>query len=523
MIVMAVERAVMAQSYKLTLADGFFLQVVAGDKDALPIVEKLAKTMSLAPGRADYSIRILMGKEERFSVNACEIACRFLPVKNKDDLITKVMQSSLAVAHAIQQRGGILIHGILVEFQGQGIILAGPGIAGKTTASMRLPFPWRSLSDDAVLIAPDGHGRYFAHPWPAWRRFYSDGPGGVWNISACVPLKGFYFLFQTPEDKLDRLSPGQATAMLIESAEQANRAFDRRRSPAETVENHRQQFSIVCSLAEKLPSYRLRLTLTGEFRKLIEESLISEAVCSGEASSQKILFGKKAAMASHGIVFSGNSMYPTLKAPDYLEVVSYGNTKPRRGDVIYFRLPGNSTMAVHRVMSVKEKGVMTRGDNNPSDDRDLIPFSCVVGRVVAAKGAQKNRKVRGGRTGMLDYYYARVLRKFKGLAVRACRLLALPSSSTGILRFFKPKRLQFKIVAFGRVPAVRLKILVNNVSVGHYTGGGWHIAYPWRFWIDPEKIEAATMIYRTAQKQCLEMQALELRKQRNALSDWLKK
>jgi len=83
MIVMAVERAVMAQSYKLTLADGFFLQVVAGDKDALPIVEKLAKTMSLAPGRADYSIRILMGKEERFSVNACEIACRFLPVKNK--------------------------------------------------------------------------------------------------------------------------------------------------------------------------------------------------------------------------------------------------------------------------------------------------------------------------------------------------------------------------------------------------------------------------------------------------------
>ena len=36
--------------------------------------------------------------------------------------------------------------------------------------------PWRSLCDDATLVVRDASGRYWAHPWPTWSRFYTlDG------------------------------------------------------------------------------------------------------------------------------------------------------------------------------------------------------------------------------------------------------------------------------------------------------------------------------------------------------------
>ena len=102
------------------------------------------------------------------------------------------------------------MHGALAEENGIGVILAAPGGTGKTTASDRLPAPWRSLCDDTTLVVRDSQGKYWGHPWPTWSRFLEGGPGGTWEVQEAVPLRGVFFLSQAPEDLTEPLGPGHA-------------------------------------------------------------------------------------------------------------------------------------------------------------------------------------------------------------------------------------------------------------------------------------------------------------------------
>ena len=499
----------MFPSYKMTLADGFDLQITAGDVEALPIVEMLARVMALPPGKAEYELLVLTGREtELFSRTGNTITCRIPPPKNQDDLVTRAMQASLAIAHAVQKHGGVLVHGGLAEYEGQGIILAAPGGTGKTTASTRLPDPWRSLSDDAVLIVRDTEGNCYGHPWPTWSRFYQDGPGGVWNTCSGFPLKALYFLFQSPDDALEDLNANQVAAMLIESVEQANSVFSRNMPPAGMHDNHRAQFNLVGAVTDRLPAYRLRLGLTGDFWRLIEDSLKRQTpitIDSTDSCLEGSGHGKAFAaekIVSSGVVFSGNSMYPTLKEPGYLAVRPYDAENPRWGDVVYFRAPKSGTMVVHRIMALRPDGLVTRGDNNSQNDPDVVPLSAVKGKVISIRDAAGNNKpVRSGAAGMLDYAFARIFRRAKALAGRMYRLFFPSHSLTGCLRLFAPNSADFKFVFFGQGFQGQLKILSSNVCVGHYSRGVWHIAYPWRLWVDPVQIELAAREVESAKEQ----------------------
>ena len=504
-------------SYVLSLADGSHRQIRAGDAGTVSIVEMLAQVMKLRKGdsASGDSLLVLSGqKKETFSAEDGSIVCRFPPPENRDELASRAMEASLAIAHAAQQRDGILVHGGLAEHQGTGVILAAPGGTGKSTASFRLSRPWRSLSDDAALIVRDPFGGYFAHPWPTWSLFYDNGPGGQWDTATAVPLKALYFLFQSQEDVLERLTPIQAAAMLIESVEQANRVLDRFLPHSEIQEHHFRQFSNVCALTASLKAYRLGLSLTGEFWRLMEGSMnpYSSLETTSDCSEQNIIRRGKRSLIDRaiqdkiestqaiqsGVVFSGNSMYPTLKEPDYLEIHPYNGAKPCRGDVVYFRGPRTNMMVVHRVMAVRSDGFLTKGDNNPHPDPGLVPGSALVGRVTAARCAGRKRRVSGGAAGMLDYYYARAFRRAGITARRLCRPFSRYRPLTGILRFLAPNAVRFKFVLFGKMPLGHMKILANGRCVGRYVRGAWHIAYPCRLLVDPAKIAAAAKRYETA-------------------------
>lgn len=499
----------MNTSYALSLADGSHGQIMAGDKGAAPIVEILARAMKLVPGGVAGDILLVVTGQERgaFSMTGSAMVCRFPTTGNGEELVSRAMEVSLAIAHTAQRRGGILVHGGLVEYEGSGVILAAPGGTGKSTACSRLPDHWRPRSDDAVLIVRDPQGNYFAHPWPTWSLFYDNGPGGEWDIAVATPLKAFYFLFQSPEDALEGLIPTQAAAMLIESVEQANRLFDRRLSHSEIQENHLQQFSNVCALTEDLPAYRLRLSLTGEFWKLMEGSM-KQRISSGKGSRVAAVPAEvvDTPIAQSGVVFSGNSMYPTLKGPDYLEICPYNGAKPRRGDVVYFRAPRTGIMVVHRVTALGSNGFRTKGDNNPQDDPGLVPLSALEGRVVAARGSGKDRRIRGGTAGMMDYYYALAFRKARIMAGRLYRLFSRYCPLMEIMRSLAHKRVKFKFILFGKMPLGCMKMFVNNRCVGQYVRGAWHISYPWRLLADPAKIAAAAEKYEAAKTQWLETQ-----------------
>ena len=171
------------------------------------------------------------------------------------------------------ERQGLLLHGALAEREGQGIILAAPGGTGKSTASRRLPAPWRALCDDSTLVLPDGRGGFCAHPWPTWSTFFFGGTGGAWNVQEHVPLRAVFFLEQAPEEQLEPLGPAAAACSLNQSAEQIA-GPSARRLLGEVMHTHRlRRFATICTVARAVPAYTLKLSLTGAFWREVERAL----------------------------------------------------------------------------------------------------------------------------------------------------------------------------------------------------------------------------------------------------------
>lgn len=97
-----------------------------------------------------------------------KISCQVNPTGEHAAKIAQLLELSQIFCCKAEERGGLAIHSALAEKNGIGIILAGRGDVGKTTASKRLPSPWISLSDDCSLIVLDKQKKYRAHPWPTW-------------------------------------------------------------------------------------------------------------------------------------------------------------------------------------------------------------------------------------------------------------------------------------------------------------------------------------------------------------------
>ncbi|RQW77436.1 MAG: SynChlorMet cassette protein ScmC [Methanothrix sp.] len=173
-------------------------------------------------------------------------------------------------------RGGLFLHGALAERNGFGVILAGPSGVGKTTASIRLPSPWRSLSDDVTLVVRDDQGRHWGHPWPTWSFFWeSNNSGRKWDVSNAVPLKGLFFLAQAREDRAERIGTGQATGMLLETARQATGRLDDRSSNEDLKAMNLQLFNNACIMAKSMKSFILNVSLDGQFWKEMDLALNS--------------------------------------------------------------------------------------------------------------------------------------------------------------------------------------------------------------------------------------------------------
>jgi len=276
--------------HNLVLADGSCWLIAAGDEEAASIVAHLGEAMQLhlTPGATEPPHH---GNLCRLLVQAdahTPVANGFAPVASKNDGVVVCILSpcdlwggpfinflrlSLVIARDVQTRGGVLIHGALAERDGIGVILAAPGGTGKTTASNRLPPPWRSLCDDTTLVVRDPQGNYRAHPWPTWSRFLDGGPGGTWDVQNAVPIKGIFVLVRAVEDRVQQVGPGQAVSLLVECAEQASQLMTQGLSKEETRALHLERFNNLCALVRVVPTHVLHLSLTGAFWQEIEQAL----------------------------------------------------------------------------------------------------------------------------------------------------------------------------------------------------------------------------------------------------------
>ncbi|MFQ5923169.1 MAG: SynChlorMet cassette protein ScmC [Anaerolineales bacterium] len=170
-------------------------------------------------------------------------------------------------AHAY---GSVLLHGALAERDGCGIVMAGPAGVGKTTASKRLPPPWRSLSDDHTLIVRDSLGVYWAHPWPTWSTLMFAKSGTVWDVKHYIPLKGIFFLSKHEKDQVKPIGEGEALCRLVSSIEQAYQLITRDFRMSDKRSIGLEFFERACELAKDRPCYRLFASFEGPFWREID-------------------------------------------------------------------------------------------------------------------------------------------------------------------------------------------------------------------------------------------------------------
>ncbi|MBN2537946.1 SynChlorMet cassette protein ScmC, partial [candidate division WOR-3 bacterium] len=219
----------MATGLKFDLADGRRWLIRPLDERAAAVVVELGRVMRLKPGATGRELLVAVpGGDDWYPAAGLEtggpVTCCVADPSNPDRLATGMDRVAFLVAMDALARGGLLLHAALAEHRGRGFLMAGPGTVGKSTASRRLPPPWSSLCDDTTLVVRDRAGRFWAHPWPTWSTFHIAGPADrSWEVERAVPLRAVFFISQAPADRLEPVTPTQATALTIESAVEVSR------------------------------------------------------------------------------------------------------------------------------------------------------------------------------------------------------------------------------------------------------------------------------------------------------------
>lgn len=181
--------------------------------------------------------------------------------------------AALGVCERIEQHGGVLLHGALLDHQGDGVVLAGSGGTGKSTASRRVPAPWRALSDDQTLIVRTPEGSYRAHPWPTWSRLNDTSPNERWDVSQSVPLKAVFFLHQSTRNRTTPAARSMACCMLMRNSEQAW-WLAHNHMPVERLRRLRlRRLDAVSAMTAHVPAYILEFSLHGAFWDVITRAL----------------------------------------------------------------------------------------------------------------------------------------------------------------------------------------------------------------------------------------------------------
>jgi SynChlorMet cassette protein ScmC len=253
------EFSIRNQGLSLVLAGGNEWLFVGEDESASAIISKLRTILQLE-SLMSQSCKISLGTPRKRN-NCDPFAVESLQLSGTYIQMMKIIHRDVLA------RDGLFLHGALAERNGCGIILAGHSGVGKTTASIRLPSPWRSLSDDMTLVVRDEQGRYWGHPWPTWSFFWeSNNSGRKWDVSYAVPLKGLFFLAQAGEDRAERVGAGQAACMLLETAQQATSGrLDDKSINGDLTAMNLQLFKNACIMAKSVKSFILNVSLNGQF------------------------------------------------------------------------------------------------------------------------------------------------------------------------------------------------------------------------------------------------------------------
>ncbi|HWQ20328.1 MAG TPA: S26 family signal peptidase [Methanotrichaceae archaeon] len=190
----------------------------------------------------------------------------------------------------------------------------------------------------------------------------------------------------------------------------------------------------------------------------------------------------------------GSSMIPALFEGDLLELFPYIHEPIRTGDVVIFHSPVDGTSIAHRVVSVSDRGISVRGDNNDDDDPWVLSPSSIDGRVKALWRGRRKKKVYGGRSGRalsrLGRLEVGLYRVMVPYLSRVCR----HASRTGTLRIASTFILRPKVIMTGSKDGHSMVLSAWGRAAGSYDPGTgrWRIGWFYRFFIDEADLPRCT-------------------------------
>jgi signal peptidase I len=485
--------------YCLTVGNGLKWRLHPVGDEAMDVVRRLASVMTLSRCSQGQEILVRVQEGARqlpiLPGDSAPGICILPPGENDAMKTIQMTSCATTLAFNLLPFGGLLIHGALVSKDGYGIILAGPGTVGKSTACRRIPLPWHALSDDATLVIDDGHGQYLAYPWPTWSRFFDNGHGGTWDVGKSVPLKALFFLHQSPEDGTEPVNMTQSTAWVVESTHQVMGAqIHSLQELSDAKEIYALELRAAEHLVRSIPVHLLHISLTGKFWEEIERAL--PGMTSGLLRESQVLPEHKEVHHSNPvsarifgpghipILYSGPSMNPVLYEQDLLDVLPYGTRNTLVGDVICFSTP--EKLVVHRVIGIDRDGIRTQGDNNPTPDPDLQYPENILGMVVAASRGSMNRNIPGGN-------YGRIIRAYVRIRKRVILMSGL------LLKVVQPALSVSRIVINRAVPGMNPRVIlfatrnlrILRVYIGTHLAGEydtrkkcWSMLFPFQCVVD---------------------------------------
>jgi SynChlorMet cassette protein ScmC len=483
---------------QLTLADGQQWLLCPTDPEAAEAIQRLRTVMNLKNG--DTGRELFVSVRDGIRMPLClpddrsPVICQIPPGENDAMKVIQMTDIARTIALWAIPQGGLLIHGALVEKDGYGVILAGPGGVGKSTASGRIPLPWHALCDDATLVVRNGEGQYCAHPWPTWSRFYDNGPGGAWDVEKAVPLRAIFFLNQAPDDSAGPLAVPEATAYLVESVHQVmGPPVPGYCDPVDSPGLCSGELSAVTALVRSIPVHILRISLTGQFWTEVERMLETRHPIHDSGTGQvgrsgpsrdniHRIFGS----GTIPVVYTGPSMNPILEEPDLLEVCPYGSRAIRTGDLICFYSLAENKTIVHRITGISAAGIRTQGDNNPSADPDLVQPEHIIGRVVAALRGKHHRSISGGVIGRITRFSSQFRRNVlirAGIVYRIARPVLICTRRVFRSGSFGMRQ---RVVLFSARNRITLRLFIGNRLIGefHSQKNGWSLRFPFQLVVD---------------------------------------
>jgi hypothetical protein len=316
-----------------------------------------------------------------------------------------------------------------------------------------------------------------------------------------VPLAAVFFLSQSTEDHAEPLNAGEAAAYLMESGHQIIGApawVGCTREESESL--CEMELAAVSALVEVIPACILHISLTGRFWEEIDTVLKQWTGAVRADRKERTsppakkfhwceLPGPAIDMFGAGhipVVYSGQSMNPTLRAPDLLDVVPYTGGKPAVGDIICFTPPGDEKNVVHRIIRITGSGIQTQGDNSLSADQALVQEDRIIGRVIGATREKHYRKIACGTLGRFTRWRMRIRISALNKIFKIVRLAKPALVLTRAISHLLPGRWKPRIVLFSSRNTLIMRLFFGASVAGEFNTirGTWTIRFPFRLLVN---------------------------------------